>query len=125
MVIYEEFVERGLEAPAHFARTVHDLCFGPKQEEIRPRTVQSLSNAVTSPLNDLEPIPQFGATSAEAMSADRSSLTSELLAGYRCRPIDWEARMCIASCLPTSPVVIAGISIPKDRDRFLCFGASR
>jgi hypothetical protein len=94
MVIYEEFVELGLEAPAHFARTVHDLCFGPKQEEIRPRTVQSLSNAVTSPLNDLEPIPQFGATSAEAMSADRSSLTSELLAGYRCRPIDSGKRVC-------------------------------
>jgi hypothetical protein len=37
-VIYEGFVECKLEVPEHRARTVHDLCFGPKHEAIRPKT---------------------------------------------------------------------------------------
>lgn len=62
VVIYEAFVEGKLEAPKHLARTVHDLYFEPKYEEFTPRTIWSLSNAFTSALKELEPIPQFKAT---------------------------------------------------------------
>jgi hypothetical protein len=62
VVIYEAFVEAKLEAPKHLARTVHDLRFEPKYEEFRSRTVWSLSNAFTSALKELDPIPQFRAT---------------------------------------------------------------
>lgn len=43
MVIYEAFVEDKLEVPKHLARTVHDLYFEPQYEELRPRTIWSLS----------------------------------------------------------------------------------
>ena len=62
VVIYEAFVEGKLEAPKHLARNVHDLYFEPKCEEFRPRTIWSLSNAFTSAFKDLDPIPQFKAT---------------------------------------------------------------
>jgi len=62
VVIYEAFVEGRLEAPKHLARSVHDLYFKPNYEEIRPRTVWSLSNAFTSAFKELDPIPQFKAT---------------------------------------------------------------
>jgi hypothetical protein len=62
VVIYDAFVEGGLEAPKHLARTVHDLYFEPKYEEFRPRTIWSLSNAFTSAFKELDPIPQFKAT---------------------------------------------------------------
>ena len=45
----------------HLARTVHDLYFEPKCEEFQSRTVWSLSNAFTSALKELNPIPQFKA----------------------------------------------------------------
>jgi hypothetical protein len=48
VVIYEAFVEGKLEAPKHLARKVHDLCFDPRYEELRSRTIWSLSNAFTS-----------------------------------------------------------------------------
>jgi hypothetical protein len=62
VVIYEAFVGGKLEAPKHLARSVHDLYFEPKYEEFRPRTIWSLSNAFTSALKELDPIPQFRAT---------------------------------------------------------------
>jgi hypothetical protein len=62
VVIYEAFVEGRLEAPKQLARTVHDLYFEPKYEEFRSRTIRSLSNAFTSALKELDPIPQFKAT---------------------------------------------------------------
>jgi hypothetical protein len=62
VVIYEAFVEGGLKAPKHLARTVHDLYFEPKYEEFRSRTIWSLSNAFTSAFKELDPIPQFRAT---------------------------------------------------------------
>ena len=34
----------------------------PQYEEFRPRTLWSLSNAVTSAFKELDPIPQFKAT---------------------------------------------------------------
>jgi hypothetical protein len=80
VVIYEAFVEGKLEAPKHLARTVHDLYFEPKYEEFRPRTIWSLSNAFTSALKELDPIPQFRATAKlgeflETGSHNRSSLS--------------------------------------------------
>ena len=62
VVTYEAFVEGKLEAPKHLFRTVSDLYFEPKYEEFRPRTIWTLSNAFTSALKELEPIPQFKAT---------------------------------------------------------------
>lgn len=62
VVIYEAFVEGKLDAAKHLARSVHDLYFEPKYEEFRSRTIWSLSNAFTSALKELDPIPQFQAT---------------------------------------------------------------
>ena len=62
LIIYEAFIRGSLEAPRHLARTVHDLYFNPFHEDFRPRTMWSLSNAFTSALKELEPIPQFKAT---------------------------------------------------------------
>jgi hypothetical protein len=56
VVIYEAFVEGKLDAAKHLARTVHNLCFEPKYEEFRSRTIWSLSNAFTSAFKELEPI---------------------------------------------------------------------
>jgi hypothetical protein len=47
-----------LEAPKRLARTVHYLYFEPKYEEFKPRTIWSLSNALTSAFKELDPIPQ-------------------------------------------------------------------
>src|SRR5271157_5437704 len=62
MIVYEAFIESELEVPKHLARRVHDLYFEPQYEEFRPRTMWSLSNAFTSALKELDPIPQFRAT---------------------------------------------------------------
>ena len=63
VVIYEAFVEGKLEAPKRFARTLHDLYFEPRYEEFKPRTIWSLSNAFMSAFKEMDPIPQFKATS--------------------------------------------------------------
>jgi hypothetical protein len=60
--IYRAFVEGELEAPRHLDRKVHDLYFNPQVEESQPRTMWSLSNAFTSAFKDLDPIPQYRAT---------------------------------------------------------------
>jgi hypothetical protein len=62
LVIYQAFIEGGLEIPRHLARTVHDFYFNPRFEEFGPRTMWSLSNAFTSAFQELDPIPQFKAT---------------------------------------------------------------
>lgn len=62
VAIYEAFVEGKPEAPKHLARTVHDVYFEPKYEELRSRTIWSLSNAFTSAFKELEPVQQFKAT---------------------------------------------------------------
>jgi hypothetical protein len=51
-VIYEAFVRGKIDAPKHLARTVHDSYFEPKYEELRSRTIWSLSNAFTSAFKD-------------------------------------------------------------------------
>ena len=62
VVIYEAFVEGKLEAPKHLACTVHGLYFEPKYEELRSRTIWSLSTVFTPAYKELDPIPQFKAT---------------------------------------------------------------
>ncbi|SRR5713226_498355 len=62
LVIYRAFVERQLDVPKHLARVVHNHYFDPQREEFAPRTMWSLSNALTSAFKELEAIPQFPAT---------------------------------------------------------------
>ncbi len=62
LVIYQAFIEEGLAIPKHLAREVHGHYFDPRYEEFRPRTMWSLSNAFTSALRRLDPIPRFQAT---------------------------------------------------------------
>ncbi len=62
LTIYQAFIEGDLEVPRHLARRVHELYFNPQYEEFQPRTMWSLSNAFTSALKELDPIPQFRAT---------------------------------------------------------------
>jgi hypothetical protein len=62
LVIYQAFIEGGLEVPRHLARTVHDFYFNPRFEGFAPRTMWSLSNAFSSAFQELDPIPQFKAT---------------------------------------------------------------
>lgn len=63
VVTYEAFIEGKLEAPKHLARSAHDLYFESRYEDFRPRTIWSLSNAFTSAFKELDPVPQFKATS--------------------------------------------------------------
>ena len=62
LVIYRAFVEGELDAPRHLAPAMHQLYFNPRHNEFQPRTIWSLSNAFTSALKQLDPIPQFKAT---------------------------------------------------------------
>jgi hypothetical protein len=62
LLIYEAFIEGATELPKHLARVVHDEYFNPRHEEFQPRTLWSLSNAFTSALKQLDPVPQFRAT---------------------------------------------------------------
>lgn len=62
LCIYKAFVEGELDAPKHLAKATHDLYFNPQHEEFQPRTMWALSNAFTSGLKLLDPIPQFKAT---------------------------------------------------------------
>jgi hypothetical protein len=61
LLIYEAFVEGGLNIPRHLMCNVHHY-FEPEYEEFRPRTFWSLSNAFTSAFKELKPMQQFGAT---------------------------------------------------------------
>lgn len=62
LVIYQAFIEQQLDVPKHLADDVHRHYFEPEYEEFKPRTLWSLSNAFTSALKALDPIPQFRAT---------------------------------------------------------------
>ncbi len=62
LIIYQAFIEEGLEVPKHLADDVHRHYFSPEHEEFRPRTMWSLSNAFTSSFKALDPIPRFKAT---------------------------------------------------------------
>jgi hypothetical protein len=62
MIVYETFIESELEVPKHLARRLHDMTCTSQQEDFQPRTMWSPSNAFTSTLKKLDPIPQFKAT---------------------------------------------------------------
>jgi hypothetical protein len=62
LIIYRAFVEGDLEAPKHLVRAVHDHYFDPQYPEFHPRTIWSLTNAFTTALKTLDPVPQFKAT---------------------------------------------------------------
>lgn len=72
LIIYRAFVEGQLEAPKHLARRVHDLYFNPEVDEFTPRTKWSLSNAFTTALKELDPIPAFKATGKLATFLQRA-----------------------------------------------------
>ena len=62
IIIYQAFIEAEIDIPKHLAVPVHKLYFNPEHEEFAPRTLWSLSNAFTSALKQLDPIPQYRAT---------------------------------------------------------------
>ena len=62
LIIHRAFLEDELDAPKHLVRRVHELYFAPQHEDFQPRTMWSLSNAFTSAFKELDPIPQFKAT---------------------------------------------------------------
>jgi hypothetical protein len=62
LTIYQAFIEGDLELPGYLARRVHELYFNPQHQEFEPRTMWSLSNALTSAFKELDPIPKFPAT---------------------------------------------------------------
>ena len=62
LVIYRAFIEGELEAPRHLAREIHRQYFEPQLPEFQPRTMWSLTNAFTTALKTLEPIPFFRAS---------------------------------------------------------------
>jgi hypothetical protein len=62
LIIYQAFIEGAIDLPKHLAGPVHNLYFNPEHEEFAPRTMWSLSNAFTSALKQLDPLPQFRAT---------------------------------------------------------------
>jgi hypothetical protein len=62
LIIYQAFIEGAIDLPKHLAGPVHNLYFNPEHEEFAPRTMWSLSNAFTSALKQLDPVPQFRAT---------------------------------------------------------------
>jgi hypothetical protein len=75
LVIYEAFIEGGLEVSKHLARTVHDQYFNPQLEEFQPRTMWSLSNAFTSAFKELGAIPQFKAAAKVGPFLERFTRT--------------------------------------------------
>src|SRR3989442_9576144 len=62
LVIYGAFIEGDLSVPRSLARDVYRNYFEPTHAEFAPRTMWSLSNAFTSALKSLDPIPFFQAT---------------------------------------------------------------
>ncbi len=66
LLIYRAFVEGELDVPRHLGRDVHALYFNPQHEDFQARTMWSLSNALTSAFNELDPIPQHWTTARVA-----------------------------------------------------------
>jgi hypothetical protein len=66
LLIYEAFIEGGLEFPKHLAKPVHDAYFQPPYEDFAPRTMWSMQNAFTHAAKQLEPVPLHRATASLA-----------------------------------------------------------
>lgn len=62
LIIYRAFVEGDFDAPKHLVRAVHENYFNPSHTEFASRTIWSLTNAFTSALKALDPVPQFKTT---------------------------------------------------------------
>ncbi|MDP1570823.1 MAG: DUF932 domain-containing protein [Vicinamibacterales bacterium] len=60
-VIYDAFIGRGIDAPQHLGKRVHQLYFAGVEPAFFPRNMWSLSNAFTSAFKELDPIPQMKA----------------------------------------------------------------
>lgn len=60
LAIYEAFLGEGLKVPNHLMRRVHELYFD--DERFPANRIWRLSNAFTSALKLLDPVPQFAAT---------------------------------------------------------------
>jgi hypothetical protein len=54
----QAFIEDETCFPKHLARRVHALYFQPVHEEFQLRTMWSPSNAFTSAVKEMDPIPQ-------------------------------------------------------------------
>jgi hypothetical protein len=63
-IIYDAFVEGGLDAPMRLLPRVHEHYFEPVHADFAPRTLWSLSNAFTETFKSLDPIPHFRATAS-------------------------------------------------------------
>jgi hypothetical protein len=74
LIIYQAFIEAEIDLPKHLAGSVHNLYFNPEHEEFAPRTMWSLSNAFTSALKQLDPVPQYRATAKLAPFLEARSL---------------------------------------------------
>jgi hypothetical protein len=74
LIIYQAFIEAEIDLPKHLAGPVHRLYFNPEHEEFSPRTMWSLSNAFTSALKALDPVPQYRATAKLAPFLEARSL---------------------------------------------------
>lgn len=62
LVIYRALIQGDLSVPRALARDVHRNYFEPTHQDFAPRTMWSLSNAFTSALKSLDPIPFFQVT---------------------------------------------------------------
>jgi hypothetical protein len=62
LLIYQAFIEDGLDVARHLVRTVHRHYFEPEHDEFKARTMWSLSNAFTSAFKELDPVPRLRAT---------------------------------------------------------------
>lgn len=60
LTIYSAFVEGGLQAPKHLMKRVHDIYFN--DDRFPANRVWRLSNAFTTCLKELDPLPQFQTT---------------------------------------------------------------
>ena len=58
LLIYDAFVEGGMDLPKYLMRQTHEYYFNPPHEEFRPRTLYSLNNAFTGAAKSLDPIPR-------------------------------------------------------------------
>ena len=74
LIIYQAFIESEIDLPRHLAAPVHKLYFNPEHEEFAPRTMWSLSNAFTSALKLLDPVPQYRATAKLATFLEARSV---------------------------------------------------
>ena len=63
LILYEAFVEGGLDVSPKMLPTVHHGYFHPELEAFQERTLWSLSNAFTDAFKDLKPFQEFRAAS--------------------------------------------------------------